>query len=493
MTCAPQAAARAAASPRESSAIAAHPTPMLADAPGQVNATRTDPDAPRLRIAIMPAVRRVAWFSPLPPVRSGISAYSADLLPLLRGRAEVDPFDEAHAHDFVWKHRTRPYDLVVYQLGNSACHDYQWAYLTRYPGLVVLHDAQLHQSRALGLLQRQRHREYREEFAFSHPGAPAGLADLVIAGLGGSLYYLWPMLGAVMAASRVVAVHNDTLAGDLRARFPAVPVEAIRMGVPAVPADAGARASVLARHAIPPGSTVMACFGRLTPEKRIGVVLGALGRVSRLRPDVHLLLVGEPGEGYDVRREAREAGVEDRVTLAGFVPERDLPAYLLAADVCLCLRWPTSGETSASWLRCLAAGRPTVVTTLVQMAGVPRLDPRSWSLVGDPASGDESASDEAVSVSVDLADEDRSLELAMTRLASDPGLRERLGARARAYWAREHTLDRMLADYERVIARAIDAPGRAAPGLPAHFRDDTTWFARRLVEPFGVSLDFLAS
>jgi hypothetical protein len=52
-------------------------------------------------------------------------------------------------------------------------------------------------------------------------------------------------------------------------------------------------------------------------------------------------------------------------------------------------------------------------------------------------------------------------------------------------------MDRMLADYERAIARALAAPPRAAPGLPAHFRDDATGLARRLVEPFGVSLDFL--
>ena len=45
-----------------------------------------------------------------------------------------------------------PYDLVVYQLGNAACHDYMWGYLFRYPGLVVLHDAQVHQARAQSLL-----------------------------------------------------------------------------------------------------------------------------------------------------------------------------------------------------------------------------------------------------------------------------------------------------------------------------------------------------
>ena len=440
----------------------------------------------------MQVVMRIAWFSPLPPVRSGISAYSADLLPFLGRRAAIDVFDEHRAHDFVWKHGTRPYDLIVYQLGNSVCHEYQWAYLARYPGLVVLHDAQLHQSRALSLLGRQRRGDYRRELAFSHPQAPSGLADLIIAGLGGSLYYLWPMLGVVMTAARIVAVHNDHLAGDLRDRFPAVPVQAIHMGVPAVPVDPSARDVILARHGIPPGALVFACYGKVTPEKRIGQVLRALARVSRLHAGAHLLLVGATGDDYDVQREAREAGVDGRVTLAGFVDEAELPAYVQAADVCVCLRWPTAGETSASWLRCLAAGKPTIVTSLVSMAGVPRLDPRSWSTVGDPAC-DPSNADEAVCVSVDLLDEDRSLELAMIRLGSDRALREHLGARARAYWRREHSLERMLEDYERLMVRAIEAPIPDTSALPPHFRDDATGLARRLIAPLGVTVDFLSA
>src|SRR5688572_13064545 len=108
---------------------------------------------------------RIAWFSPMPPGRSGIAAYSAELLSLLRPRYEaIDVFvdrnparSEDHvfsAHDVVWRQRRNPYDVTVFHLGNASCHDYMWAYLFRYPGLVVLHDAQLHQARALWLTRR---------------------------------------------------------------------------------------------------------------------------------------------------------------------------------------------------------------------------------------------------------------------------------------------------------------------------------------------------
>src|SRR6516225_3689391 len=152
---------------------------------------------------------RIAWFSPLPPVRSGISAYSAEVLPLLEGPSlAVDRYPEAAAHDFVWRMRRRPYDLAVYQLGNAPCHDYTWAYLARYPGLVVLHDARLHHARARRLLQNKRFDDYRRELAFDQPGARAAFAEYAIDGLGASIYYFWPMLRVVMRTARLVAVHN---------------------------------------------------------------------------------------------------------------------------------------------------------------------------------------------------------------------------------------------------------------------------------------------
>ena len=108
--------------------------------------------APPLETSGSASGPRLAWFSPMPPSSSGIAAYSAEVLPHLRARGlvidvYVDPSQRpdssdgvAAAHDFVWRHRRAPYDLVVYQLGNASCHDYMWGYLFRYPGLVVLHD-----------------------------------------------------------------------------------------------------------------------------------------------------------------------------------------------------------------------------------------------------------------------------------------------------------------------------------------------------------------
>ena len=67
--------------------------------------------------------------------------------------------------------RRAAYDLVVYQLGNAALSRLHVGLLFRYPGLVVLHDAQVHQARAQSLLGgwTPRRDDYLAEFAANHP------------------------------------------------------------------------------------------------------------------------------------------------------------------------------------------------------------------------------------------------------------------------------------------------------------------------------------
>src|SRR5476649_392535 len=221
---------------------------------------------------------RVAWFSPLPPTRSGIAAYSADAVRALGGAHAIDcyvdrPSVPVHgarlfdAHDFVWRHQRTPYDLVVYQLGNAPCHDYLWAYLVAYPGLVVLHDARVHHARARHLLDQKRFDDYRAEFRYDHPDATPEFVEYAVEGLGGSIYYFWSMLGAVVRTARAVAVHNARVASDLHAEFPHVAFDTIRMGVPPIEPDAAA-ARLRQELKLPPQAVVFVFNDTVTTEKR---------------------------------------------------------------------------------------------------------------------------------------------------------------------------------------------------------------------------------
>jgi len=434
---------------------------------------------------------RIAWFTPPPPSRSGIAQYNWELLPFLARHHQIDLFVDVrpedsstpddgirlfNAYDFIWRERERAYDLVVYQLGNAPCHDFMWAYLTRYPGLVVLHDGQLHHARGRMLLQQWKPRQddYREEFWFNHPLAKKDIAELGAVGLLGSLTYFWPMLRVVVETSRHLLVHNEWLAGDVRDSYPGVSVSVVEMGVPRSTPRADARQLIRTRHRIPDDAVVFTALGKITPEKRVREAVQAIAEIVEHVPRVHLLLAGEAVDYYDMAPEASRAGLERHVTIAGYVDDAEIDDYLAASDVCLCMRWPTSRETSASWLRCLAAGKPTVFTDLVHTADVPALDPRSWSIFTGGA---------PVGVSIDILDEHHSLKLAIRRLASDEKLRSALGANARRLWTERFQVERMARGYQEVIDLVLQA-GPEADGpteLPRHLRTDGTEHAASLV------------
>lgn len=101
-----------------------------------------------------PAERlKLAYFSPLPPERSGISDYSAELLPTLSQYYEIevvvaqetvsDPWILANCpvRTVDWfKSNVAEYDRVLYHFGNSAFHQHMFSLLESNPGVVVLHD-----------------------------------------------------------------------------------------------------------------------------------------------------------------------------------------------------------------------------------------------------------------------------------------------------------------------------------------------------------------
>jgi glycosyltransferase involved in cell wall biosynthesis len=371
-----------------------------------------------------------------------------------------------------------------------------WSYLTRYPGLVVLHDGQLHHARGRMLLQpwTPKQDEYRREFWFNHPDANPDLAQLGAVGLLGSLTYLWPMLRIVVDTSRRVLVHNNWLAEQIREAHPDAAVDVVDMGVPEPAPRPGARQQIRDGHGIPEEAVVFTAFGKVTPEKRVREAMRALATVTGATR-AHLLIAGEPVDYYDMRAEAEALAIGDRVTFVGYVPDDKIDDYLSASDVCLCMRWPTSRETSASWLRCLAAGKPTISTDLVHTVDVPTLDPRDWSVLAGLKAGTTNEAEERdqvgpfdnskpVGVSIDILDEDHSLKLAIRRLATDEKLRATLGINARALWMERFRLDRMVAGYQSTITQAIATTARRsglAAALPEHLRSTGAEHAESLV------------
>src|SRR5207244_865978 len=82
---------------------------------------------------------RVAYYSPMPPSRSGVADYSALLLPALAERVEVVIAKPGRFR------REPAADIALYHVGNDAqAHGWIVEALRRRRGVVVLHDFVLH-------------------------------------------------------------------------------------------------------------------------------------------------------------------------------------------------------------------------------------------------------------------------------------------------------------------------------------------------------------
>ncbi len=98
---------------------------------------------------------RLAWFSAF-TARSSSGATrrevgidpandTALLIRALADRHDIAVIDSSRAHDFVWQHARRPFDLCVFEVGGAPAQDFIAAYAIHYPGLVVLRGVPRHE------------------------------------------------------------------------------------------------------------------------------------------------------------------------------------------------------------------------------------------------------------------------------------------------------------------------------------------------------------
>src|ERR671934_2683381 len=150
---------------------------------------------------------RVAYYSPLPPSRSGIADYSALLLPALRERIDVVVAEPKRGR------RAPQADVALYHVGNDPeAHGWIVEELRERPGIVVLHDFVLHHLVAGMTLGRGDGGGYLD--AMQREAGPVGrmLAHGVIDEL---LPPLWedraadyPLAGEVLGSATGVIVHS---------------------------------------------------------------------------------------------------------------------------------------------------------------------------------------------------------------------------------------------------------------------------------------------
>jgi glycosyltransferase involved in cell wall biosynthesis len=309
---------------------------------------------------------KAAYFSPMPPERSGIADYSALLVPELAKRVEL------HVVERGARRPPRGTDAAVYHVGNDAEH-HGWIVeaLRGFPSLVVLHEAVLHHLVAGMTLGRGDRDGYLG--AMQRDAGPAGrmLAHGVVDGLVPPLWETcpqdFPLVGEIFPWARALVVHSATVERMVRERgYPGpiwrIPHPAWRVP-PALPDP---ELPELAR-----AGPVIGCFGHLNASKRMPQLLAAFRRVVDEVPDAALLVVGPATPELQLEARIERLGLGGRVVRLGYVDEPLLWPLLERCAVVTNLRWPTMGETSGIALRAMSMGRPLVVSDVGWFSELP--------------------------------------------------------------------------------------------------------------------------
>ena len=400
---------------------------------------------------------RLAFVSPLPPERSGIADYAAQLLPALLPYFDVElvlrqrdvalppALADLPRRSAAWfMEHARQFDQILYQFGNSPFHGHMFALLAAHPGVVVLHDFYL--SRVLGY----------EQLSGAMPGAwtdalyhSHGYPGLLAAGAGAdpdAVYEAWPCNLAVLQDATAVIVHSmhskqlgeQWYGADATGDWHVVPL-------PRTAPAATGRADARRLLGIDEQVFMVCSFGFIAPTKLTDLLIAAW-RSSAAGADAQCLLVlvgandgGAYGEQIAAAAKAAGAGVR----IAGWTDDARYHQYLCAADGAVQLRCASRGETSAAVLDCLNYGLPTIVNANGSMAELP---PDAVCML-----------DEEVSV--------EALRGALDRLRGDPAWRRQLGANAGALLAQRHRPAECAAQYVRVLAAAAAAAATQRPAL----------------------------
>ena len=411
---------------------------------------------------------RIAFFSPLPPLQSGVSDYSARLLDELKRSYSIDLYHDGgyvphiglRSTDFgcydyrLFERNARvlDYHALVYQMGNSPYHGYMYETLLRYPGIVTLHDlgiADFHFWYAQQPAVDGNAHIRRELEAYCGAEADEVLRMLAASSdaAGGMpaacIQQGYHLNGRILEQATAVIVHSPWCVEQVRSRFPAHlgKMSVVPFGATTLDPSPDQRKAIRARFGMPPEALIVASLGQVDATRMNAETIAAFAPLARAIPEALLIFVGTEHDNGEARRKVMELGLQHRVRFLGHHPADVLADMAAIADIGVCLRRPpTNGETSAGLLDLLRLGVPTIVSDVGSFSCYPDSMVRKHRWESDGLAG---------------------LTQALRELAGDRPRREALGRAARHYIHQNHGWQRAADSYEEIIERTV--VGRTRP------------------------------
>lgn len=321
-------------------------------------------------------MKRVLWFSPLPPAKTDIANYSARLLPFLTEHFDLQfcvpdetphsAFLNARPISNLTNKELNEADLCVYHLGNNArFHGQIFECAIKHPGLIVLHDRAIHEF-FLGYLNiwdgkapEEKISRYLETMGSWYGEQGYIAAEGIFSGNStpSECAQDYPLFEMACENALAVLCHNPLVSAEVRWRFPLLDVLDLPLPYP----SSGQEASQ--KHDSVEKTMRLVAFGFMSSNRRLIPFMKAWA-ASPWKDRFHLDIAGEMAEPEQLDMEIQRLGLGRQVLRHGFMEDSALDALLGSADLALNLRFPTMGEASGSQLRIWANRVASLVTDI---------------------------------------------------------------------------------------------------------------------------------
>lgn len=393
---------------------------------------------------------RVAYASPWPPQRSGIADNSLGLVNELRHDADLTLFlpqpETAHT---TYGLPVRPiaelmdayddYDAAVYHMGNnSQMHTEIYRVAWQRPGVVVLHDYNIHPFLQHAFLKTPEEHFFYDSWLQSHGKQPHEYHS------GQTNVFDYPMCQALLKRSLATIVHSRWAGQQLRdadvEHVNVLPLCAVLDTPLSTPEQ---HAALRERLGLNPNGFVISTIGFVNRLKRLPSVLAAVrGLVDRGYPVE--LVIGGASLDPEVRVEERIAQfkLQQHVKQTGYLQESEFDALVHLSDVIVNLRCPSMGESSGTLIWAFGRGKACIVSNYQQFADLP--DDVCWK-----ADVDDSEIPQLVAM--------------LEHLLRHPETRDQLGRNGQR-WVRQYATYAVAAKgYLQVLNEAIQRKRTAVP------------------------------
>ncbi len=323
----------------------------------------------------------VALFTPWPPQRSGIADYAYCLaegllqhgihLEVFTAAATPTPLPGCAIHQLTAEHQPRLSGdaLPVFQLGNNVLfHEFQPASLARLGGLVHLHDPVLHHlhvDRTLAAGDGGYWNDLEYWYGSAVVRASQRLVDLGAPSWSSAAATAIPLIEPYLQFADAVLVHSQSALQAINRRMPTLRSfylpQCYSMAAPS-PRPRRTRG----------GPLRLGVFGWVEPHKRVDQILAAMVDLLRSGIETRLDICGALGATMGPLIDQIGAlGLGSAVQLKGHLRHEAFISEIAGVDLCINLRHPTMGETSAVVIQAMQLGTPVIVTDAGWYAELP--------------------------------------------------------------------------------------------------------------------------